>query len=123
MLLAGPRELASLFVHHFQAVQSLCRIEFELLADQAVIDCGLSRACRYEQLKPSRSKRVIERGHAGVRVGALESSNGRLADREPLCQIGLREPGAPPGICKQLAGERRGWGWAGGCLGDGTDYS
>jgi len=110
MLLAGRRELASLLVHRFQAVQSLCRAQFELLADQAVIDRGLSRPCRDEQLEPCRSQRAIERGQTRVRVGALELSDGRLTDRESLCQIGLREPCAPPGICKQLAGERRGRG-------------
>jgi hypothetical protein len=62
MPLAGGCELASLLVHRFQAAYSLCWVQFELLADQAVIDGGLSRACRNDQLKPHRSQRAIQCG-------------------------------------------------------------
>src|ERR1700722_13716924 len=62
MLLAGSHELARLLVHRFQAVYSLRWVQFELLADQAVIDAGLSWACRNDQLKPRCAQRVIQRG-------------------------------------------------------------
>lgn len=90
MLLPSDRELASLLVHCFQDVHSLCWVQFELLADQAVIDGGPSRACRNDQLKPRCSQRAIQCGQAWVGVGSLKLSNGCLADCQPLCEIGLR---------------------------------
>jgi hypothetical protein len=62
MLLADGCELASLLVHRFQAMNSLYRLQFELLADQAVIDDGLSPPCRNDQLKPRCSQRAIQCG-------------------------------------------------------------
>jgi hypothetical protein len=62
MPLPGGRELASLLVHRFQAVHSLRWVQFELLADQALVYGGPSRVCRYYQLKPRRSQRAIQRG-------------------------------------------------------------
>jgi hypothetical protein len=105
MLLAGGCELASLLVHRFQAMYSLCGLEFELPADQAVIDAGLSWARRDDQLKPRCSQRAIQRRQAWVRVGPLELSNRGLADCESLCEIGLRKPCSPSSVCKQLARE------------------
>jgi hypothetical protein len=35
-------------------------VQFELLADQAVIDGRLSRACRNNQLRPRCSQRTIQ---------------------------------------------------------------
>lgn len=90
MHIAGGCELASLLVHRFQAVDSLCGPQFELLADQALIDCGPSRARRDHQLNPRCSQRAIERGQAWVGVCSLEPSNGRLADRQPPCELRLR---------------------------------
>jgi hypothetical protein len=110
MLLAGGCELASLLVHRFQAVYSLRGLQLELLADQAVIDAGLSCACRYDELKPRCSQRAIQCGEAWVRVSPLELSNRGLADRESRREIGLRESRSPSRVCKQLARERsRGW--------------
>jgi hypothetical protein len=85
---------------------SLYWLQFELLADQAVIDADPSRACRDDQLKPRCSQRAIQCGQAWVGVGSLKSSNGCLADCQPLCEICLRQPCAPSSICEQLAGER-----------------
>jgi hypothetical protein len=90
MLLAGERELAGLLVHRFQAMNPLYWVQFELLADQAVIDGRLSRACRKNQLRPRCSQRTIQCRQARVGVGSLELSNGCLADGQPLCEIGLR---------------------------------
>src|ERR1700727_532203 len=72
MLLASDCELASLLVHRFQAVHSLCWLQFELLAGQAVIDGGLSRACRNDPLKPCRSQGAIQGGWGRVGGGAVE---------------------------------------------------
>jgi hypothetical protein len=89
MLLASSCEFASLLVHRFQAMYSLYWVQFELLADQAVIDGGLSPACRNDQLKPRCSQCAIQCGEAWVGVGSLKLSNGCLADCQPLCKIGL----------------------------------
>src|SRR5271165_2943297 len=111
--LASGCEPASLLVHRFQAPESFCWPQFELLAYQAFIDGGPSRACCEHQLSTGCSHGAIQRGEAGVRVGSLELSHGCLADREPLCEIGLGQSRAPPSIREHLAGERRrtsGWG-------------
>jgi hypothetical protein len=105
--LASGCELASLLVHRFQAAQSICWPQFELLAYQAFIDGGPSRACRNHQLKAHRSQGAIQCCEARVRVGSLKLSHGCLADREPLCEIGLGQSCAPSSIREQLAGERR----------------
>jgi hypothetical protein len=107
MLLAGSCELASLLVHRFQPAYSLGGLQFELPADQALIDAGLSWARRDDQLEPRCSQRAIQRGQTWVRVGPLELSDCCLADCESLCEIGLRKPCSPSSVCKQLAGERR----------------
>jgi hypothetical protein len=107
MHLANGCELASLLVHRFQAAQSICWRQFELLAYQAFIDGGLSRACHNHQLKASCSQGAIQCCEARVRVGSLELSDGCLADLEPLCEIGLRQSCTPSRIREQLARERR----------------
>jgi len=103
--LASGCELASLLVHRFQGVQSVRRLQFELLADQALIDCGPSRACRNHQLDSRCSQSAIQCREARVGVGSLKLSNGCLADREPLSEIGLCQSCAAPGIREQLARE------------------
>src|SRR5579872_1471351 len=60
MPLTGGCELARLLVHRFQAAYSLRWVQFELLADQALVDSGPSRACRNHHLKPRRSQRAIQ---------------------------------------------------------------
>jgi len=106
VLLADGCELAGLLVHRFQTSYSLYRQQFELLADQAVIDGGLSPACRNDQLKSRCSERAIQCGQSWVGVGSLKLSNSCLADCQPLCKIGLRQPCAPSSIREQLARER-----------------
>src|SRR5271165_3426010 len=100
---AGLRELASLLVYRFQAAQSLCWCQFELLTDQAFIDGGSSRSCRNYQLNTGCSQRTIQCGEARVRVGSLELRHGCLADREPPCELSLRQSCAPSRIREQLA--------------------
>jgi hypothetical protein len=85
-----------LLVHQFEAPQSLRRLEFELLADQALIDCRLSRARFDDQLDSSRSKGSIQGRQAGIRVGPLELRYGCLADLQSLSEGGLGETCAPP---------------------------
>src|SRR5277367_6541902 len=104
--LARAGQPSSLLVHHFQALQSLCRLEFELLADQAFIDRRPARACGKNQLDSRCAQSPIQRGQAWVRVGSLELSDGRLADRQALPKLGLRQSCASSGVRNQLAGER-----------------
>jgi hypothetical protein len=89
-------------------VYSLYWLQCELLADQAVIDGGLSPACRNDQLEPRCSQRAIQRGQAWVGVGSLELSNSCLADCQSLGELGLRQSCPPSSIREQLARERSG---------------
>jgi hypothetical protein len=86
---ASGRELASLLVHRFEAMDSVDWPQFELLTDQAVIDDGPSWACRNDQLEPRCSQSTIQCGQAWVGVSSLEVSNGCLADCQSLCEVGL----------------------------------
>ncbi len=110
--LASGCEPAGLLIHCFQAAQSFRWPQFELLADEAFIDLCSSRACRDHQLKACCSQGAIQRGDARVRIRSLKLSHACLADREPLCEIGLSQSRAPSSIRQQLARERRG---ASGC--------
>jgi hypothetical protein len=94
-----------LLVHRLQAAQSLCWLEFELLADQAFIDRCPARARGNDQFDSRCAEGAIQCGQAWVRVGSLELCNGGLADCQSLRQLGLRQSCALSSIRDQLAGE------------------
>src|SRR5262249_39844671 len=92
------RELARLLVHDLKTVQPLGRRQGELLADKALVNRVCARTRRDHQLGAGGTQRTVQRGDPWIRVRPLQLRDRGLTYGKPPRELGLREPGASPGI-------------------------